>query len=99
VLAAPIADSGPPGAPSDAACGPIVGIHRRKEGQPSVDVEQLSREVGELIQSYLMLIGKARAKGKTSVDLQAGFHKEVADVFCHILLLASFHVVGQLSRR
>jgi NTP pyrophosphatase (non-canonical NTP hydrolase) len=54
-------------------------------------VLKLQEEVGELIQSYLMLIGKARAKEKTSEEIQAEFHKEVADVFCQTLLLARFY--------
>jgi len=29
----------------------------------------------------------------TPEEPRAGFHKEVADVFCHILLLANFHGV------
>ena len=54
-------------------------------------VLKLQEEVGELIQSYLMLSGKARTKGKSSEEIQSEFHKEVADVFCHILLLARFY--------
>ncbi len=52
---------------------------------------KLQEEVGELIQSYLMLSGKARAKGKSAEEIQAEFHKEVADVFCQTLLLARFY--------
>jgi NTP pyrophosphatase (non-canonical NTP hydrolase) len=52
---------------------------------------KLQEEVGELIQSYLMLAGKARAKGKSPEELQADFHQEVADVFCQTLLLARFY--------
>lgn len=52
---------------------------------------KLQEEVGELTQSYLMLSGRARTKGKSLEEIQAEFHKEVADVFCHILLLAKFH--------
>lgn len=51
---------------------------------------KLQEEVGELIQSYLMLSGKARTKGKSSEEIQIEFNKEVADVFCQILLLAKF---------
>ncbi len=54
-------------------------------------VLKLQEEVGELIQSYLMLSGKARTKGKSSEEIRAEFNKEVADVFCHTLLLAQFH--------
>ena len=54
-------------------------------------VLKLQEEVGELIQSYLMLSGKARTKGKSPEELQDDFHKEVADVFCQTLLLARFY--------
>jgi NTP pyrophosphatase (non-canonical NTP hydrolase) len=54
-------------------------------------VLKLQEEVGELIQSYLMLTGKARAKGKSAEEIQSEFHKEVADVFCQTLLLARFY--------
>lgn len=54
-------------------------------------VLKLQEELGELIQSYLMLEGQARAKGKTKEELQADFAKEIADVFCHVLLLAKFN--------
>jgi len=52
---------------------------------------KLQEEVGELIQSYLMLAGKARTKGKSPETIQAEFRKEVADVFCQTLLLARFY--------
>ncbi|MBA2393948.1 MAG: pyrophosphatase [Ktedonobacteraceae bacterium] len=52
---------------------------------------KLQEEVGELTQSYLMLAGKARAKGKSSEEIHADFCKEVADVFCQVLLLAKFY--------
>jgi NTP pyrophosphatase (non-canonical NTP hydrolase) len=53
----------------------------------------LQEEVGELIQSYLMLSGKARAKGKSAEEIQTDFRKEVADVFCQTLLLARFYSI------
>lgn len=52
---------------------------------------KLQEEVGELIQSYLMLSGKARAKGQTPEEMQTAFRKEVADVLCQTLLLAKFY--------
>lgn len=52
---------------------------------------KLQEEVGELTQSYLMLTGNARAKGKSPEEIQTEFRKEVADVFCHTLLLARFY--------
>lgn len=54
---------------------------------------KLQEEVGELTQSYLMLTGKARTKGKSAEEIQIEFHKEVADVFCHTLLLAQFYSI------
>lgn len=56
-------------------------------------VLKLQEELGELIQSYLMLKGKARRKGKTDAQLRDDFHKEIADVFCHVLLLAKHNNV------
>ncbi|BCL81283.1 pyrophosphatase [Ktedonobacteria bacterium brp13] len=52
---------------------------------------KLQEEVGELVQSYLMMTGKARTKGKSPEEIQSEFHKEVADVLCQTLLLARFH--------
>ena len=54
---------------------------------------KLQEELGELIQSYLMMIGQARDKGKSAEELQKDFQKEIADVFCHVLLLAKHHEV------
>ena len=52
---------------------------------------KLQEELGELIQSYLMMIGQARTKQKSDKELQEDFGDEVADVFCHVLLLANHH--------
>lgn len=60
------------------------GIRR----DPHWFVLKLQEESGELIQSYLMMKGKGRKKGKTKEELKKDFHKELADVFCHVLLLA-----------
>ena len=54
-------------------------------------VLKLQEEVGELTQSYLMLAGKARTKGKSSDEIRSEFNKEVVDVLCQTLLLAQFH--------
>jgi NTP pyrophosphatase (non-canonical NTP hydrolase) len=53
-------------------------------------VLKLQEELGELIQSYLMLIGKAKLKGKNSDEIKLEFENEVGDVFCHVLLLANY---------
>ena len=50
---------------------------------------KLQEEMGELIQSYLMMKGKGRTKGKSQEELRNDFHKELADVFCHVLLVAN----------
>ncbi len=55
---------------------------------------KLQEEVGELTQSYLMLKGKARTKNKSEDELKTDFEKELADVFCHVLLLARSHNVN-----
>lgn len=54
---------------------------------------KLQEEIGELTKSYLMLSGKARMKGKALDEIQENFNEEVADVFCHILLLAKHYEV------
>ncbi len=54
-------------------------------------VLKLQEELGELTQSYLMMTGKAKKKGKTEKELKEDFEKEVADVFCHVLLIAKNH--------
>jgi NTP pyrophosphatase (non-canonical NTP hydrolase) len=54
---------------------------------------KLQEELGELIQSYLMMSGKARKKGKSEQEMREDFNKEIADVFCHVLLLAKYYKV------
>lgn len=55
---------------------------------------KLQEEMGELIQSYLMMTGRARQKNKTKTEITEDFHKEMADVFCHVLLLAKHHKIN-----
>lgn len=55
---------------------------------------KLQEEMGELIQSYLMMTGKARQKDKSKEQITQEFHKEMADVFCHVLLLAKYHKIN-----
>ncbi len=50
---------------------------------------KLQEETGELIQSYLSMIGKGRKRGKTQEELEKQFKHELADVFCHTLLIAN----------
>lgn len=50
-------------------------------------VFKLQEEIGELTQSYLMLRGRARQKGKNVEEIREDFEGEVGDVLAHILLL------------
>ncbi|WP_431428057.1 hypothetical protein [Actinophytocola sp.] len=54
---------------------------------------KLQEEVGELTQAFLMLTGQARAKGNSPQELADRFGAELADVLCHVLLLARHHGV------
>lgn len=54
-------------------------------------VLKLQEEMGELIQSYLMMSGQARKKDKNSDEIKNNFEHEVADILCHILLLADHY--------
>ena len=56
-------------------------------------VLKLQEEMGELTQSYLMMNGSGRNKNKSKAELRSDFEKELADVFCHVLLLAKSHKV------
>jgi len=49
---------------------------------------KLQEEVGELTQAYLSMNGQGRRKNRTPQELKADFEHEIADVLCHILLLA-----------
>lgn len=52
---------------------------------------KLQEELGELIQIYLMMTGRARSKGKSKGEIKNEFQKEVVDVLGMLLLLAKFH--------
>ncbi|TDD24596.1 pyrophosphatase [Nonomuraea diastatica] len=54
---------------------------------------KLQEEVGELTQAFLMRTGRARSKGRTVDELDAGFRAELADVLCHVVLMARHHGV------
>ncbi len=49
---------------------------------------KLQEELGELIQSYLMMTGQARKKGLTDEQIRKIFEGEIADVLSHVLILA-----------
>lgn len=50
---------------------------------------KLQEEMGELIQSYLMLSGNGRKKGQSDKQLLTAFKSELSDVFAHVLLIAN----------
>lgn len=54
---------------------------------------KLQEEIGELTQVFLMKAGQARDKGRSPDQLESDFRSEIADVFCHVLLLARHHGV------
>lgn len=54
---------------------------------------KLQEELGELVQAYLMMTGAARTKDRSAQEITAQFRSELADVFCHVLLLAKAHDV------
>lgn len=56
-------------------------------------VLKLHEEMGELTQAFLALDGRGRAKGLDDRERAARFRAELADVFCHVLLLAEHHGV------
>ena len=49
---------------------------------------KLHEEIGELTQAHLMRTGRARAKGLSAEEIETSFRAEIADVLCHVLLLA-----------
>ena len=53
---------------------------------------KLHEEVGELTQAYLRMTGQARTRSAADA-LGANFRDELADVLCHVLLLARHHDV------
>ncbi|TFH04549.1 MAG: pyrophosphatase [Spirochaetales bacterium] len=50
---------------------------------------KLQEELGELTQHFLMMTGRARAKGFTRDELRQSFKDEVADTFSQLILLAA----------
>ncbi|MBT0768178.1 hypothetical protein KIH74_04545 [Kineosporia sp. J2-2] len=65
-------------------------------------VLKLQEEMGELTQAHLMLSGQARTKGRTGDEIGELFRSEVADVLCHVLLLAHHHdidVIEEVRRK
>ena len=54
---------------------------------------KLQEEIGELTQAFLMRSGQARDKGRSAEEIDSGFRGELADVLCHVLLMAQHHGV------
>ncbi|WP_433437014.1 pyrophosphatase [Nonomuraea sp. CA-141351] len=54
---------------------------------------KLQEELGELTQAFLMRTGRARTKGRTPEELEIDFRAELADVLCHVILMAHHHGV------
>ncbi|MGW0807654.1 pyrophosphatase [Nonomuraea sp. NPDC002799] len=54
---------------------------------------KLQEEIGELTQAFLMRTGRARTKGRSEAELDANFRAELADVLCHVVLMARHHGV------
>ncbi|MCK2214881.1 pyrophosphatase [Actinomadura sp. ATCC 31491] len=54
---------------------------------------KLQEEVGELTQAFLTRTGRARTRGRTPDEIESDFRSELADVLCHVLLLAHHHGV------
>lgn len=52
---------------------------------------KLQEEVGELVQSFLVMTGQARTKDITAEQSQNNFRDELADVLCQTLLIAHHH--------
>ncbi|MEO3876613.1 pyrophosphatase [Nonomuraea sp. B12E4] len=54
---------------------------------------KLQEEMGELTQAFLMRSGRARTKGHSAAELDTNFRAELADVLCHVVLMAHHHGV------
>jgi len=49
---------------------------------------KLTEELGECIQTYLMLTDRGRQKGKSKEEIKELFEEELSDVFCFLILFA-----------
>jgi len=58
---------------------------------------KLQEEIGELTQAHLMLTGQARSKDMSAEEIRAMFRAEVADVLCHVLILARHHKIDVID--
>ncbi|WP_019927799.1 MazG nucleotide pyrophosphohydrolase domain-containing protein [Nocardia sp. BMG111209] len=60
------------------------GIRRTPEWY----VMKIAEESGELMQQFLAETGQGRSRGKTPEQLRDSVDDEIADVLCHVVLLA-----------
>ena len=63
------------------------------DGDADRFVLKVQEEIGELNQPYLVLSGQARRKNRSPRRPPAVFRAEVADVLCHVLVLAHHHKI------
>ena len=69
-------------------------MQRYSEEYPEINVDRdyfpfkLTEELGECIQTYLMLTDRGRQKGKNKEEIKKLFEDEIADVFGFLILFA-----------
>ena len=75
----------------------VSQVYARRHGIDRDDawfLLKLQEEVGELTQAFLMRAGQARSKGYSAQEIEGQFRAELADVLCHVLLMARHHGVN-----
>jgi NTP pyrophosphatase (non-canonical NTP hydrolase) len=69
-------------------------MQRYSEEFPEIKVDRdyypfkLTEELGECVQTYLMLTDRGRQKGKSKEEIKQLFEDEIADVFGFLILVA-----------
>lgn len=69
-------------------------MKRYSEEFPEINVDRdyfpfkLTEELGECVQTYLMLTDRGRQKGKNKEEIKKMFEDEIADVFGFLILFA-----------
>jgi NTP pyrophosphatase (non-canonical NTP hydrolase) len=69
-------------------------MQRYSEEFPEIKVDRdyypfkLTEELGECVQTYLMLTDRGRQKGKSKEEIKQLFEDEIADVFGFLILFA-----------
>ena len=51
-------------------------------------VMKLQEELGEMVQSHLIMTNRTRRKPESAEKAKEAFAQELADVFCYVILLA-----------